>query len=308
MPSRAATTSSALPYLAFAVCSIVWGTTFLFIRFGNDSLPPVWACTLRLVLAAAILNAMVFASGNRWPKGIALRTAFWYGVWEFGFNMPLLYLGERTVPSGIAAVLYATSPVLGMFQARAMGMERLDGRRLAAALFALLGVAIIFWREIIQGGSPLGLLLVFLAAATGIFAGLVLQRGPKQSAIAVNAVGALVAVPMCLLVSIALGERRPIPTSTSQIFPIVYLATMGSVVAFGTFAWLINHWKVTTVAFIGVIVPMIAVTLGFFVRGEPFPPTSLLGAAVIVVSVAFALRYEAKQHKRADEVESMPAA
>src|SRR5579862_300127 len=113
---------TALPYAAFAGCAVIWGSTFLVIRVGNDSMPPVWACGLRLALAAAILNLILFGSGQRWPKGAALKSAAWYGFWEFGVSMPLIYWGEQVVPSGLAAVLFAICPVVAMFEAKALGM------------------------------------------------------------------------------------------------------------------------------------------------------------------------------------------
>ena len=112
-----------LPYFAFAGCGAIWGSTFLMIRVGNDSLPPLWACSLRLALACLILNSILFATRQKWPTGPALKAAVWYGFWEFGISLALLYWGEKTVQSGIAAVVYAVCPIVAMFEARVLGME-----------------------------------------------------------------------------------------------------------------------------------------------------------------------------------------
>ena len=137
-----------LPLLAFISCGLIWGSTFLAIRVGNDSLPALWACTLRFTLAAIILNLILLATGQRWPKGEALKAALLYGFFEFGVSMTLLYWGETVVPSGLAAVLYAECPIVAMFAARAMKMESLNLRRVGAAVLAFAGVAVIFWREL----------------------------------------------------------------------------------------------------------------------------------------------------------------
>jgi drug/metabolite transporter (DMT)-like permease len=282
-----------LPLLAFLGCGLIWGSTFLVIRVGNESMPALWACTLRFALAALLLNAILLITKQPWPKGDALKAAVWYGFLEFGVSMPLLYWGEKVVPSGLAAVLYAICPVVAMFIARLLGMEKLNLRRLAAAILAFLGVGVIFWRELLYGGSPIALLSILLAACAAPTAGLMLERHP-QNAIGANAVAVLVGLPICLIASLALGETPRIPTTFQEIFPIVYLTLAGSLGAFVLFAWLIQHWRATTVAFLGVLVPVIAVVLGSIVRKESLAPGSLVGAVVVIVGVIIALRAENK--------------
>lgn len=286
-----------LPLLAFIACGLIWGSTFLAIRFANDTLPPLWACSLRFLVAAVILNSILFATGQSWPRAEALKAAALYGLFEFGISMPLLYWGELVVPSGLAAVVYAICPVVAMFAARLLKMEQLSPKRLGAAVLAFVGVAVIFWREFLQGAPFSGLIAVFLAASAAPLAGLMLQRGPRQNAVGVNAVGVLVGLAFSIMASFALGEQHPLPTTMQEVFPVVYLAVMGSVVAFGLFAWLVNHWRTTTIAFLGVIVPVIAVILGALVRQETLAPGNLVGAAVVIVGVTIALRSE---RERAD--------
>ncbi len=284
--------ASSLPLVAFCACALIWGSTFLAIRVGNDSLPALWACTLRFVLAAIILNTWMVVIRQKWPKGEALKAALWYGLLEFGISMPLLYWGEKVVPSGLAAVLFAICPVAAMFTARLLGMEKLNPKRLGAAILAFSGVAVIFWRELLEGGSPMPLLAIFLAACAAPLAGLMLQRGPKQNAIATNAVGTLVGIPFAFAGSLLLGEKLVLLSTMPEIFPVVYLAVAGSVGAFVIFAWLVNHWRATTIAFLGVIVPVIAVIVGAMARQEKLAAGSLVGAVIVIIGVIFALRAE----------------
>lgn len=276
----------ALPFLAFGVCGLIWGSTFLAIRIGNESLPPLWALTWRLVVAAIVLNTILFATGQRWPSGKALRAAGLYGLWEFGLCMAPLYWGEKAVPSGLAAALYAVCPLAASFEAKALGMEELSVRKVAAGALAVIGVGTIFWSDVRSGGSPAGLVAVLFAACAAPYAALMLQRGPKQSAIGANAVGALAALPVPLIGSFLIGEKHPIPAAMHEIEPILYLAIMSSVVAFGLFAWLTNHWKTTSISFLGVIVPVIALVLGALVRHEPISIGSLGGAALVLAAVS----------------------
>ena len=119
------------------------GQPFLVISLGNEGLPPVWAATLRLT-ARRSYSGLDALRGQRLPRGAALRAALGYGVAQFGVNLPLLYWGEQVVPSGLAAVIYATLPLSSALIARAFRMERLTLAKTAGAVVAFAGVAVLF--------------------------------------------------------------------------------------------------------------------------------------------------------------------
>src|SRR2546430_6096352 len=155
-----------MPYLVFGGCCLIWGSTFLAIRIGNEAVPPIWAATIRLALAAPLLTLLVLATHQRFPRGPALRGALLFGIFNFGVNLSLLYWGERVVPSGIAAVLYATVPLSTALIAAAMRVERLVARKVAAAIVAIVGLADIFACALKRDLPPQSPLAVFLAAAS----------------------------------------------------------------------------------------------------------------------------------------------
>jgi len=158
--SAPARSVGARPWLAFATCGAIWGSTFLVISIGNDTLAPVWAAGLRLALAS------IWTSLRRvpLPKGPALGAAIGYGVCQFGINMPLLYWGEKLIPSGLSAVFYATIPLSSALITRAMGMERLNAFKIVGALTAFGGVALLFSSSFQGAISPVGMLAVQASA------------------------------------------------------------------------------------------------------------------------------------------------
>src|SRR3569832_1116457 len=105
---------SALPYLAFCATCLIWGSTFLFIGLSEETTPPMWALCFRLFFAGLFLCAIMLVRRMPIPKGAALKTVFVFGILEFAGNLGLLYWGETKIPSGLAAVIYATSPILTM--------------------------------------------------------------------------------------------------------------------------------------------------------------------------------------------------
>jgi len=289
MPESPTAPGAARTSLAFATCTLVWGSTFLFIRIGNDTVPPMWAATLRLVIAAVVMVALVHLLGRGLPRGPALSAAVWYGLFQFGFNLPLLYWGEVVVPSGLAAVVYATIPITSAFIARAFGLERLEPLKMLGALVALGGVIVLFVGQLDARVSALSILSIYLATVFAALGSTMLKRGPRQDPLAANAVGAAVGAPICLLASMMLGEVRTLPTHWGQIYPILYLAILGSVGAFVVFAWLVNHWNVSTLAFIGVVVPVLAVGLGALVRHEELRREHLVGSILVLAGVILAI-------------------
>lgn len=277
-------------YAAFVGCCLIWGSTFLAIRLGNEAIAPVWGAAVRLVLATVLLLGIARVLRMPLPRGAALRGAALYGFFNFGVNFSLLYLGEQTVPSGIAAVLFATVPLSTALLAAVLGVERLLLRKLIAALVAILGVAVIFAGELGAEVPLAGLLTVFAGATAAALSGVLLKQAPKQAAIPANAVGAAVGAAVCLLVSFALGESHALPATPGGWLPLLYLVVAGSLGAFVLYSWLIARWSVTNTSLIGVIVPIIAVIFGALVKAEAPAPLTYLGAAIVIGAVLVAVR------------------
>lgn len=284
-------------YAAFIGCCLIWGSTFLAIRIGNQSLPPEWAATLRLMLAAPLLALIVTVRRDRWPRGGALQGALLFGIFNFGVNLGFLYWGERVVPSGIAAVLYATVPLSTSFVAAALGVEHLAARKVITALVAIAGVATIFAGEMRFDVPFEGLLAVFLAATAASLSSVLLKRAPAQpSVFATNAVGAAAGAVITLAASFVLGEDHALPTAFAAIWPVIYLTLAGSLGAYVLWTWLVGHWSVTNASYVGVVVPVIAVILGAVVLQETRSPETYVGAAIVLVAVVAALRGGASAH------------
>ena len=276
-------------YAAFAGMSLIWGTTFLVIRIGNESVPPLWGATLRLILATALNALVAFLTRARWPRGAALRGVALFGFLNMGVNFVLLYWGEQAVPSGIAATLYATTPLTTGIFSSMLGLHALDRGRMLAALTGLAGVALIFSGELTQGAPAPALLGVFSAATCAALAGVILKKVPSHSAFAVNAVGASIGAVVCFLGSLVLREPHALPRTMAGFGPIIYLAIAGNLGAYVLYAWLITQWKVTRVHVAALIIPVIAVIVGAIVRGEAPAPITYLGGALVLSGVAVTL-------------------
>ena len=276
--------------VTFIACAAIWGSTFLAIRFGNETTPPVWAATIRLTLASAVLFAIAGAFRMPLPRRDALRGAALWGLFNLGVNLTLLYIGEQTVPSGISAVLFATIPLSTALLAALFKIEALVLRKLVAAGIAIAGVGVIFAGELGIAVPFPGLLTVFGAASAAALANVLLKQAPKQQVIPLNAIGTAVGAVFCLAASTLLGEAHAIPTTAAAWLPILYLTIAGSLGAFVLYTWLVTHWSVTNASLLGVTVPIIAVILGGLVKGEQPAALTYVGAAIVISAVLVALR------------------
>jgi drug/metabolite transporter (DMT)-like permease len=274
--------------------TLIWGSTFLFIRFGLESFPALWGVTVRLGLATVALTAVAALTKTPFPRGAALRAAAWFGFFQFGLNFSFLYWGQKQVPSGIAAVIFALIPLTNVLAARAFGLERLTPAKLLGAVIALTGVAVLSASQIAGRTDPWSVACIVLAVLSGTLGTVLLKHGPRQSPIASNWAGSIVGIAVALPASFLVGEPHPLPQTWNEIFPLLYLSGVGSIGAFVLFAYLINHWPVSRVGYISVCVPIIALTLGALVRGERIPPLAWLGTVIILAGVVVGLRAQAR--------------
>jgi drug/metabolite transporter (DMT)-like permease len=277
--------ATAKGYAALAAMCLIWGSTFLAIRMGNEALPPFWAASLRLAFATPLYFLIAWASGALVRDAAAIRTALVYGFLNYGVNFVLLYWGELRVPSGTAAVIYATIPLTTAVFAALLRVHPFDRRQLAGSAVGLAGVAIVFSGELTSGAPATALAAIFGAAVASALSAVVLKRGPVQSTWMVNSVGAAAGLVVCAAASVAAREPRPLPGSLEAWGPVLYLVLAGNLGAYALYGWLITQWNVVRINVIALVIPLIAVGLGALVRSEALSVGTYAGAAVVLAGV-----------------------
>jgi drug/metabolite transporter (DMT)-like permease len=268
---------------------LIWGSTFLAIRVGNEALPPIWAATLRLLLATPLYLIIGWAGGALVRDGAAIRAAVGYGLLNYGVNFVLLYWGEQRVPSGTAAVIYATIPLMTAIFAARMGVHPFERRQLAGALVGLVGVGVVFSGELTSGAPALSLAAVFGGAAASALSTVVLKQGPGQSTWMANGIGAAAGAVVCLAASLVLGEPHALPSSGAAWGPLLYLVLAGNLGAYALYGWLVARWNVVRLNVIALVIPLVAVVLGAVIRDEALSITTYAGAAVVLAGVGLTL-------------------
>jgi drug/metabolite transporter (DMT)-like permease len=278
---------------SFAAIYLVWGSTFLAIRWGVETIPPFMMMAGRCLLGGGVLLALAFVqSRGARPTWRELGGAAVAGTCFFVGCHGLLAYAERTVPSGMAALCLATIP---LFVPLLVWGSPLGGRPTLRATGALLvgfaGVAMLVASQGATGGLAASdaalLLFTALSWAVGTVATRVLPvpASPAMSGGAALMAGAVLLIP----ISAAAGEFGRFSAgdvSARSLGGLIYLVIAGTVLTFSSYMWLLTHVPPARVATYAFVNPAVAVLLGWAIAGEGLSLGALLATAVIMAAVA----------------------
>ncbi|MCI0687189.1 MAG: EamA family transporter [Sporichthyaceae bacterium] len=287
-----------LIWLALSVVYVVWGSTYLAIRFTIESMPPLLSAGARFVSAGVLLGLLLIVFRGPGVLRINRRqlgsTAVIGCLLLAGGNGGVV-IGERWVASGIAALLVAMVP-LWLVLARAGTGDRPSGRTVAGVLVGLAGLVVLAIPSG-SGGSKLVGVLVILGAtvawATGSFMSgrMELPANPFVATVYEMLAGGL----LLTVLGLGSGELRGFELSSitgKSWLALIYLLIFGSMLAFTSYIWLLQHAPISLVATYAYVNPVIAVLLGALLAAEPITAAVLIGGATIVVGVVLVVSQE----------------
>jgi drug/metabolite transporter (DMT)-like permease len=282
-----------LQVLLYAVLCLIWGSTWLVIKVGYGGLGPFTVAAIRFLIAGVLLVPIVPVMGARWPRGRSeWGVVVFVGVVLFAADYGLIYWGEQFLDSGLTAILFATLPLVTVLFAHAyLPGDRLTARKFAGTCLAFFGVVALFADHLRLDVSKAGPMLAILASAVCAAAAAVVSKrhAGHLHAAALNAPAMLVGAAVLFVAALVAGERIEAPRDAATWGAILYLAVAGSVVTFLIYFSLLRTWSVTSLSFISVFTPVVAVLLGFVVLDERPTPWSGVGAVLILAGVVLAV-------------------
>jgi drug/metabolite transporter (DMT)-like permease len=291
-PSRLSVAHVTKPLL-FALLCAIWGSTWLVIKVGYGGLGPFNVAGLRFLLAGLVMVPVALAMRAPWPRGArAWGVVAVVGAVLFAADYGLIYWGEQRLTSGLTAVLFAVMPLLTALGAHLyLPAERLTPRKLGGALLAFAGVAALFGDSLRFDPTLLPSMAAIVAsAACAAAASLATKKhGGALHPAALNAPAMLVGAGLLAAASFAAGEGFALPSDAPTWGAVAYLALAGSVVTFLADFHLLRTWEATTMSYIAIFTPVIALALGFIVLGERPTAWTALGTLLILGGVALAL-------------------
>ncbi|MGY1411177.1 MULTISPECIES: drug/metabolite exporter YedA [unclassified Luteimonas] len=283
-PAGPASASPLAIVLALSAVYLVWGSTYLAIRFALEGgWPPLLMGGVRFVIAGSFLYTVLRLRGMPAPTRMQWRNAAFVGVLLLAVGNGLVCVAEQTVSSGLAAVAVASMPLwMALFAAlRGERPRRVEWLGLA------IGFAGVAW---LNAGSSLsatpGGLVALLVAAVAWAYGSVWSRGrdlpsPFMGAAAQMLCGGVV----MLVVGLALGERFDGWPDARGLLSVGYLASIGSLVGFSAYIWLLHHVRPALAGSYAYVNPVIAVLLGAWLAGERFGAQDIGAMGVVLLGV-----------------------
>jgi len=279
--------------LVWLVLCGIWGSTWLFIKLGLKDLPPLTFAGIRFVIGCAILFAIIRIRGIQLPRG----RADWgllavTGILSFGLNYGLVFWGEQHITSGLAALLQATLPAFGLVFAHFhLPGERLSWTKIGGVVLGVCGVAVVFSNQLaIAGRQALaGCIALILSAAFAAYSNVLVKAYGKKLNPATMAAGQMF-FGLLLLLAVGLpleGNPFRFHWTPMAVIALLYLAVVGSVIAFMLYYWLVLNMDVTKSMLIALVTPVVAVILGMLVLDEEFGWRTLAGGAMIMLGIAF---------------------
>jgi drug/metabolite transporter (DMT)-like permease len=268
-----------------ALLSILWGGSFFFNGAALRELPPLTLVFLRVALGAAILLPLLRTRGIGFPKGVKGWTPFLaIGLLNNVIPFSLIVAGQTFIPSGLASILNATTPLFTVMVMAAAGEEALQARRVAGVALGLAGVIILRgWGTETRTGQALGILLCLGGALSYGFAALAARRLLKDSAPLGTATFQLVASTVMMAIVAAAVEqpwRLPMPDVTTW-FAVLGLAVLSTALAYIVFFQILRRSGATNVMLVTLLIPVTAILLGWLVLDEPISMREIAGAIVI---------------------------
>jgi len=290
--------------LCFLAIYLIWGSTYLAIRYAVEGIPPLYTAGFRHLFAGSILIAWCLAKRLR-PTWAQIRASITIGFFFFLIGHGALHWAEQKVPSGLASLLIASEPIWVFLLSAATAKQwHWNASLLTGSLLGLGGVGLLMGRSALTSvpGMFISSLAVVISALSWSI-GVVYSRRSHLSGnpLLLSALSLLAGSAQLLLVGTVAGEYRGFSLAAVSMrswLSLGYLIVFGSVVAFTAYNWLMEHYPPTLVATHTFINPIVAVLLGWLLASEAVTFNVLVSAAMVVSAVILVERGMARLPQR----------
>lgn len=272
---------------ALLIVYLVWGSTYLAIRFALESFPPFFFAGIRFAVAGLLFYGWLRLRGRPAPSAAQWRSAALLGLMLPAIGNGGVVFAQQWVASGLAATMVATLPLWAALFAGVWGRWPGPVEWLGVAI-GLAGVALLN----LEGdfaAHPLAALVLVLAAASWAFGSLYSRRIEVAPGSMNAATQMLFGGVWLMAASLAAGEElRTTPTLFSWI-AVAYLVVFGSIVAFSAYIWLVNNVRSTVATSYAYVNPLVAVVLGMAFAGERIGAVGSVAIGLVLAGVALLL-------------------
>jgi drug/metabolite transporter (DMT)-like permease len=301
-------------WIALLALYIVWGSTYLAIRFSVETIPPFLHASIRFLVSGAILFIWRRAAGDATPTKSNWKAAAIVGTFLLLGGNGLVSLAEKTVPSGIAALVIATSPFwLTLFEAFRAGGNKPNWLSILGLVVGFSGVFLLIGPAEITGSEQkidtFGAIILLIAPILWS-SGSIYARGadmPKSTLLSTG-MQMLAGSVALFIVSVLTGELNGFSFADVSIrswWGLLYLITFGSLVGFVAYGWLLHNAPISLVSTYAYVNPVVAVFLGWLLADELLNGRIAVASAIIIGSVIL-INWARQVSVRKETAEAIP--
>jgi putative membrane protein PagO len=297
--------------LVYALACLIWGSTWMAIRLGLDSLTPFVSVGLRVSFAALFILIFMKIKGmkiqmDKLSIKLYLQMAFFSFVIPYG----LVYWGEQYIPSGLASVLFAINPFfVTIFSFYMLSQEKITPYKIIGMIVGFIGIVVIFSEDITNtaGFFVWGMVAVVLSALIQGWIQVVVKKyGQHLHSFTMNFYPMLIAGLTMLFIGFFTENLNYIKFDSKAILSVLYLASFGSMIVFTCWYWLLKRVSVIVLSLITFITPVIALILGIILLKEVFTVIDIFGSFLVLVGLIIATLGNVKSFKNIKFLKKQP--
>lgn len=277
-------------FILFSASAIIWGSTWLVIKFQLGLVDPIISVSYRFILASFILLLFCRISGLNLKYNvkehlfIALQ-----GFFLFGINYWLVYLAEVHLPSGLVAVIFSMIIFFNIFNGAIFIGSPIRVRVIAGAALGIVGIALAFKQELLSfslsSDNSLALVIAGLGALSASLGNITSVHNQKINlpVIQTNAFGMMYGALFMLIISLIMGKHFSFEISYAYIGSLLYLSIFGSIIAFTCYLTLLGKIGADKAAYVTLIIPVIALILSTIFEEYTWTLYAFIGVALILI-------------------------
>ena len=277
-------------FFVYAMLCFIWGSTWLAIRFGLETLTPIFSAGLRFSLAAFFISILMKIRGvSLQMDKISIRLYLVMGFFSFVIPFGLVYWAEQFVPSGISSVLFAVFPFfVAIFSYIFIASESLDIYKLCGIVIGFTGIVIIFSDSFGADITDylIGMFAIVLSAIMQAGIAITIKKyGHHLNPLSMNFLPMLIAGISMVFIGVVIEDTSTNSFGLNAVLSILYLAFFGSVITFTSYYWLLKKINIVILSFTAFITPITALILGYIVYNEQLSTSDFAGSACVLLGV-----------------------
>ena len=276
--------------LVYVLLCFICGSTWLAIRIGLESMPPIYSAGMRFTVASIFIFILMQFRGIKLQKDkISIRLYLVMGFFSFVIPFGLVYWAEQFVPSGLASVLFAVYPFfVVIFSYFSISKDSIDIYKIIGVILGFGGIVTIFSDSF--GGNITDYFLGMIAIViSGIMqaeiAVLIKKYGHHLNPLSMNFIPMLIAGISMLVIGLMLENITTFSLKLNAAISILYLGFFGSVVTFTSYYWLLKRINIVILALIAFITPIVALILGYFFYNEDLSMRHFIGSLLVLIGL-----------------------